>query len=85
MQIIISSTHTFDLVSRFERRLTHCDLVNRLRLWAVVMLGDHPTTGHWYFAIGISSHRASEQGNHKDTEGDLGSRHSQVRTRHLQI
>jgi len=78
MQVIMSSTSTFDLVSRFELHLTHCDFVNRIRLRAVVMLGDHPSTGPCYSSIGISSHGASEQGTHEDTEGELGSRHLQV-------
>lgn len=42
------------------------------------MLGDHPSTGPCYSSIGISSHGASEQGTHEDTEGELGSRHLQV-------
>lgn len=78
MQVFIPSTSTLDLVSRLELRLTQCDLVNRLRLWAVAVLGGHPTAGHCYFPIGVTSHRANEQCTHEGTDGKLGSCHVQM-------
>lgn len=78
MQVFIPSTSTLDLVARFELRLTQCDLVNRLRLWAVAMLGGHPTARHCYFSIGVTSHRANEQHRHEGTDGKLRSCHVQT-------
>lgn len=78
MQVFIPSTSTLDLVSRFELHLIQCDLVNRLRLWAVAMLRGHPTAGHCYFSIGVTSHRANEQHRHEGTDGKLRSCHVQM-------
>lgn len=78
MQVFIPSTSTLDLVSRFELCLTQCDLVDRLRLWAVAMLGGHPTARHCYLSIGVTSHRANEQRRQEGTDSKLRSCHVQM-------